>query len=86
MRLPWIVIAFYWITAFFIGIVAITGIVIGIIKSDLGFFISGVIGGLIGVITCIAAAEAIKVFLDIEENTRKSTTLLRQICTDDKRV
>ena len=81
-----IVIALYRITAFFIGIVAITGIVLGIIKGDLVFFIYGVIGGLIGVITCIAAAEAIKVFLDIEENTRKSNNLLRQICTGDKRV
>lgn len=81
-----IVIAVYWVAAFFIGIVASTGIVIGIMKGELVLFISGVIGGLIGVITCIAAAEAIKVFLDIEENTRKSTTLLSQICTDDKRV
>lgn len=81
-----IVIAVYWVAAFFIGIVAITIIVYSATKVDLVLFVYGVIGGLIGVITCIAAAEAIKVFLDIEENTRKSTTLLRHICTDDRRV
>ena len=36
------------------------------------FVIIGVIGGIFGIITCLAAAEAIKVFLDIEENTRNT--------------
>jgi hypothetical protein len=63
----------YKLLAFLIGIVAV---VIGILSMSgfdanypLGFGI--ILGGLIGLITMLAMSEGIKVFLDIEENTRK---------------
>lgn len=81
-----IVISFYWGLAFLVGITAITGIFIGFAKGELVISICGLLGGLIGVITCIAAAEAIKVFLDIEDNTRRSSDLLKQIVNERKDV
>jgi hypothetical protein len=35
-----------------------------------------VLGGTVGVITFFAASESIKVFVDIEENTRRTAELL----------
>lgn len=40
---------------------------------------SGFLGGLIGVITNLAAAEGILVFLDIEQNTRSTNYSVRKL-------
>ena len=81
-----IVISFYWCIALFVGITAVAFIFVGFAQGNLGITILALLGGLIGVITCIAAAEAIKVFLDIEDNTRRSTDLLKQIVNERKEV
>jgi hypothetical protein len=47
-------------------------IIWGFDQQDGGFIATGVMGGLIGAVTFFAAAEGILVFLDIEENTRKT--------------
>lgn len=62
------------------GIAAIVILFIGFMKLDsygdeafgLMLILGSIFGGAITVITCLATAEGIKVFLDIEENTRNS--------------
>jgi hypothetical protein len=65
----------YRILAFIIGsaaiAVALAGVMILVGGNMAGFpLILGGIGGLFGVITCFAIAEAIHLFIDIENNTR----------------
>ena len=47
-------------------------IIWGFDQRDGGFIVTGFMGTLIGPVTFFAAAEGILVFLDIEENTRKT--------------
>jgi hypothetical protein len=47
-------------------------IIWGFDQQDGGFIATGIMGGLIVTVTFFAAAEGILVFLDIEENTRKT--------------
>lgn len=57
------------------GIAAIVILFIGFMKLNsygLMLILGSIFGGAITVITCLATAEGIKVFLDIEENTRNS--------------
>lgn len=70
----------YRILAVFTGIAAIIVVIIGVGRLDdrhsssegLLLILVGIGGGFFGVITSLAAAEAIRVFLDIEENTRNT--------------
>jgi len=43
-----------------------------------------VLGGLVGAITLFAAAESIKVFVDIEENTRRAAEAICQLVHKDR--
>ena len=72
-----IVAGIYRILAFLVGIAAIIVVVVGVRALDNGsegilLILGGILGGLIGVVTNLAAAEGIRVFLDIEENTRNT--------------
>jgi len=63
----------YRILAIVTGIAALIVVTIGMQVIDRGgifLVLGGVLGGLIGVVTNLAIAECIKVFLDIEANTR----------------
>ena len=71
--------------AYLVGILAVIGIIVSLSyledQFQRGFgitlLIQSIIGGAFGVITLLAASESIKVFIDIEENTRKTTELVR---------
>ena len=65
----------YRIFAYVTGIFAVIIVIFGIVKIDRGgvsLIIFGALGGVIGVITNLAIAEGIKVFIGIEENTRNT--------------
>jgi hypothetical protein len=71
----------YQILAFTVAIVATIGIVFALLNLGAGtsaLILLGlsVLGGTVGVITFFAASESIKVFVDIEENTRRTAELL----------
>jgi len=65
----------YQVLAWLVAVVAGIGVLFALanFKEDLSKFILlfSIIGGAIGFITLLAASESIKVFIDIEENTRK---------------
>jgi len=71
--------------AYLVGIIAAVGIIVGLnYLADerqrgvgITLLIQSIIGGAFGVITLLAASETIKVFIDIEENTRKTTEVVR---------
>ena len=76
----------YRILAFLFGIAAIVVIIFGVRALDSSgaevgapLIIGGFLGGLIGVITNLAAAEGILVFLDIEQNTRSTNYAVREL-------
>lgn len=76
----------YRILAFLFGIAAIVVIIFGVRALDSSgaevgapLIIGGFLGGLIGVITNLAAAEGILVFLDIEQNTRSTSYAVREL-------
>lgn len=65
----------YRIFACVTGIAAMIIIVVGIAtikRGSAAFIIWGIVGGIVGVVTNLAIAEGIKVFIDIEENTRST--------------
>lgn len=69
-----IVAGIYRTLAVLVGIAAIVVMAIGLRTLDGGsegilLVLGGFLGGLIGVATILAAAEGIRMFLDIEENT-----------------
>jgi len=71
--------------AYLVGILAAVGIIVGLNyladQRQRGFgitlLIQSIIGGAFGMITLLAASEAIKVFIDIEENTRKTAEFVQ---------
>ena len=71
--------------AYLVGILAVIGVIVSLSYLENQFqrgigitlLIQSIIGGALGVITLLAASESIKVFIDIEENTRKTTELVR---------
>lgn len=66
----------YRILAYVTGIAAVIIAILGIAKIEEGgaaLIIWGVLGGFVGVVTNLAIAEGIKVFIDIEENTRNTS-------------
>jgi hypothetical protein len=77
-----IVAGLYRIVAVITGIAAVILIAVGVRFLDRGsegvlLIIGGILGGLIGVVTTLAAAEGIRVFIDIEENTRNTYHCIR---------
>lgn len=70
---------FYQILAVLAGIVAVIVVVLGLMSLDsygeqgtgIILIVGGLFGGAFTIITCLGLAEAIKVFLDIEEHTRE---------------
>ena len=70
----------YRILAVLTGIIAVIIIIIGVRQSDadrgiavgMPLILGGLVGGSVGVISNLAVAEIIRVFLDIEENTRNT--------------
>jgi len=65
----------YRILAYVTGTVALITAIWGIATIERGgvaLIIGGLLGGIVGVITNLAIAEGIKVFIDIEENTRNT--------------
>jgi len=65
----------YRILAYITGIVAVIIALLGIVTIERGgvvLILWGVLGGIVGVVTNLAIAEGIKVFIDIEENTRNT--------------
>ena len=68
---------FYQLLAFVVVILAVTGIVYALLNLRMGngaLIILGlsILVGTIGAVTFFAVAEGIRVFLDIEENTRRA--------------
>lgn len=69
----------FYFSAWIIGLAAMIGIVIGLTLLDnwstkmagITLIISSCVGGFWGIITSLAFSEIIKVFVDIEFNTRK---------------
>ena len=61
----------YRVLAVVVGIAAFIVIMIGISMENVQLIFGGIIGGAFGVITNLAIAEFILLFLDIEKNTRK---------------
>lgn len=61
----------YRILAGCVGFLSMVLIVSGIISKDLILTIIGIATALTGIIGCLAIAEVILLFLDIEKNTRK---------------
>lgn len=79
-----IVAGIYRVLAVLVGIAAIIVIIVGIqaIGADAGqeglfLIFGGILGGLIGVVTNLAVAEGILVFLDIEEHTRNTYSCIQ---------
>lgn len=74
----------YKALAYLIGAIAAVGIIMGLSYLDNQFqrgfgitlLLQSIIGGAVGFITLLAAAEIIKVFIDIEENTRKTAEIV----------
>lgn len=65
----------YRILAYVTGAVAVTIAIMGIATFERGgvaLIIGGLLGGFVGVVTNLAIAEGIKVFIDIEDNTRNT--------------
>jgi hypothetical protein len=58
-------------------ITAVIGVLIAFNGRGLEAF-TGVIGGVIGGITLLAASEVLKLFINIEENTRRAANLLEK--------
>jgi len=76
----------YRIFAYVTGIFAVIIVIFGIVKIDRGgvsLIIWGALGGVIGVITNLAIAEGIKVFIGIEENTRNTFLSISRQNTHD---
>ncbi|MDF7809579.1 hypothetical protein P4E94_19230 [Pontiellaceae bacterium B12219] len=69
----------YRVIAFLIGVTCSIGVLIALINGQLIVSISLVIGGLIGVVTNLAIAEGILVFLNIEKNTRETLNQVENI-------
>ena len=63
----------YQVLAWIVAVIAGIGILLSLdnFERDLIKLILIFIGGAVGFITLLAASESIKVFIDIEENTRK---------------
>ena len=64
---------FYQVLAWIVAVIAGVGILLSLdnFERDLIKLILIFIGGTVAFITLLAASESIKVFIDIEENTRK---------------
>ena len=65
----------YRILAYVTGIVAVIIVILGLATIERGgaaLIIWGILGGIVGVVTNLAIAEGIKVFIDIEANTRNT--------------
>ena len=74
----------YRLLAYLIGIAAFICVFIGLIialmddgERGILMIIVGLLGGFVGFITSLAAAEGIIVFLDIEKNTRNKTSQIK---------
>ena len=78
----------YKALAIIIGIGAFIALIYGISQLEGGYrarttgtsiIISSLISGIIGVIAFLAISEIIKLFIDLEDNSRKQLTLLNKI-------
>jgi hypothetical protein len=58
-------------------IAAILGVIVAFIGRGPESF-SGIVGGAIGCVTFLAASEVLKLFINIEENTRRTANLLEK--------
>ena len=75
-----------WIVAIVAGIIAFVALLTGIFKGGEEFqalfaFVVCVLGGAIGYISLLAISEGIQVFIDIEENTRRTRRTLEMAKT-----
>lgn len=66
----------YRVLAVLTGLVCILLVLLHLSSGNLLFIIAYIIGGIIGVITNLAIAEGIVVFIDIEKNTRETRDYL----------
>ena len=74
----------YYVLAWLVGVAAVlfaVGLLISEKASPLSIAgaVGALIGGSLGALSCVAAAELVKVFVDTEENTRYCYTALWQI-------
>lgn len=67
-----IVISIYRVLAVLLGIIAVIALFVGLANKSILAGFGVLVICLISAITCIAAAESIKIFIDIENNTRRS--------------
>lgn len=67
-----IIASIYRVLAVILAIAGLAVIVFGIAGGQIELILAGSLGATLGVITSLAAAEGIIVFLDIEENTRRA--------------
>lgn len=74
-----VVVGIYYLLAFVVGIAAIVFVGIASAERSLALGVASVLVGFCGSVSCIAAAEIIKVFLDTEENTRNCYSVLWHI-------
>jgi len=78
----------YYILAILIGVGSIIALIIGMNKLQIGFgdnttganlIISSLISGVFGVIVLLAISEIIKLSIDLERNSRKQISLLKEL-------
>ncbi len=78
------IVSLYYLLALAILCIAIVIVAIATNRSDVLLGAVAIVVGLVGVISCIASAEIIKVFMDTERNTRLSHLALKQIIDSQK--
>jgi CHASE2 domain-containing sensor protein len=69
----------YYLASWLVGIAAVIAAIFFLADEQLVFAVGAAVVGFLWVVSMIAAAELIKVFLDAEENTRNCYSVLRQM-------
>ncbi len=74
-----VVVGIYYLLAWLVGIAAAVASIAAFSHQQLAYAVVCVLVGFLVVVSCVAAAELIKVFLDTEENTRNCYSALWQM-------
>lgn len=72
------IVGIYYLLACLVGIATVVLVLGALSQESVAFAGAWFLGGSLGVISCVAAAELIKVLLDTEENTRNCYSALWQ--------